>query len=601
MDSIAASTLPQLLQEVHAWLRGPQAYPPPPAVVEDIAVAVQELTVESQQSEDAVAEPLLLVLLLGGSGTGKSTLFNALAGERLASVQVRRPTTTAPIAYVHADIPVQRLTAYPPLQHIQVQRHRRAGLHGKILVDTPDFDTHQAVLDHRHIVLDLLPFCDLILFVVSPEKYVDRAAWDVLLPQVPHRAFAFVFTKVDLLYDDGGTPPYADLLAMVQAAGYAQPRLYRVAAEHWLQYRTGERQNPPVGDDFLALESWLEDELRREDVAELKAHLRWRKLEYLHQALLAARPPALEQVLPSLRQAWEVCLGETANTLQDMVHETVQGALSRLQMEVVIEQHRQFRGLLGGYFALVDLLRFAPTLLLQHLRQEPGGQSYVIARLRDALAGPLAREAWQRLHVRLRHAAGELTMHTDGTGPLRWLSTRLSPLEPDGPLWLSQALPALFAQLLTPPVARNPLMRGAQYLCKCLFEFLPLLFVGICGYQLTVSFLQGQYLGAPFLLHTGALLLLLCLGLHGGVALVFPLAWVRRHRRFTHLLAEQVQRLLLQRYMGVLDDFAAAVRQEQQQLDQFCEQLQAQQRLLTLSEPTSVQGVFAMPETWREP
>jgi hypothetical protein len=422
----------------------------------------------------------------------------------------------------------------------------------------------------------------------------------VLLPQVPHRAFAFVFTKADLLYDDGGTPPYADLLAMVQAAGYAQPRLYRVAAAQWLQYRIGERQNPPAGDDFLALEGWLEDELRREDVVELKAQLRWRKLERLRQALVAARPPALEQVLPSLRQTWELCLGDAADMLQASVHETVHGTLSRLQMEVVLEQHRQFRGLLGGYFSLVDLLRFAPTLLLQRLRQEPDGQSYVIARVRDALVGTLAQETWQRLHMRLRHAAGELTMHTGGAGPLRWLSARLSPLEQDGPAWLGQALPALLAQLLTPPVASNPFVRGAQHLCKWLFELLPLLFVGLCGYQLTVSFSQGQYLGAPFLLHAGALLLLLCLGLHGGVALVFPLAWPRRHRRFTHLLAEQLRRLLWQRYVSVLDDFAEAVRREQQRLDQLCGQLQTQQQQLALVEPTSVQGVFALPETWRQ-
>jgi hypothetical protein len=599
---MTTSILPQILQEVRNWLSGPQTCPPAPAVTEDIAMALQELASESQQPQAAPEEPLLLVLLLGGSGTGKSTLFNALAGARLAPVQVTRPTTTSPIAYVHADIPAQRLAAYPPLQHIQVRRHHRAGLHGKILIDTPDFDTHQAMLEHRHIVLDLLPCCDLVLFVVSPEKYVDQAAWDVLLPQVPHRAFAFVFTKADLLYgdDDGGTPPYADLLAMVQAAGYAQPRLYRVAAEHWLQYRTGERQHPPVGDDFLALESWLEDELRREDVAELKAHLRWRKLERLRQDLLAARPPDLEQVLPALRQAWELCLSDTADTLYGLVQETVQGTLSRLQIDVVFEQHRQFRGLLGGYFSLVDLLRFAPTLLLQRLRQEPGGQAYVIARIREALAGTLAHEAWQRLHVRLRHTAGELTMPTGGAGPLRWVSAHLSPLEQDGPIWLGQALPPLLAQLLTLPVASSAVVRGAQYLCKWLFELLPLLFVGLCGYQLTVSFSQGQYLGAPFLLHAGALLLLLCLCLHGGVALVFPLAWPRRHQRFTHLLAEQLRRLLWQRYAGVLDDFAAAVQQEQQRLDELCRQLQAQQQFLTLSEPTSVQGVFAMPETWHE-
>ena len=600
MDSTSAPTLPQVLQEVHDWWRGPQMYPLTPAVAEDIAVALQELTIDSHQADTAQEEPLLLVMLLGGSGTGKSTLFNALAGERLAPVKVTRPTTTAPIAYVHADIPARRLTAYPPLQHIHMVRHRRAGLSGKILVDTPDFDTHQAMLEHRHIVLDLLPFCDLVLFVVSPEKYLDQAAWDVLLPQVAHRAFAFVFTKADLLYDDGGSPPYADLLALVQAAGYEQPRLYRVAAEHWLQYRTGERQTPPAGDDFLALEGWLEDELRREDVAELKAHLRWRKLEHLRQALVAARPAGLEQALPPLRQAWELYLSETADTLYALVQATVQGALSRLQIDVVFEQHRQFRGLLGGYFSLVDLLRFAPTLLLQRLRQEPGGQAYVIERLRDALAGALAHETWQRLHVRLRHAAGELTMPTGGAGPLSWLSAHLSPLEQDGPAWLSQALPTLLAQLLTPPVANNPLVRSGQYLCKWLFELLPWLFVGLCGYQLTVSFSQGQYLGGPFLLHAGALLVLLCLCLHGGVALVFPLAWRRRHRRFTHLLAEQFRRLLEQRYLAVLDDFAEAVARERQRLDQLCEQVRVQQQRVALPESTSVHGVFAMPQTWRE-
>ena len=66
MDPITTSTLPQVLQEVHNWLPGPQTYPPAPAVTEDIAMALQELAIDSQQPEAAPEAPLLLVLLLGG-------------------------------------------------------------------------------------------------------------------------------------------------------------------------------------------------------------------------------------------------------------------------------------------------------------------------------------------------------------------------------------------------------------------------------------------------------------------------------------------------------------------------------------------------------
>lgn len=593
-----------ILRAVQAWLQEPHAYPIAPAAQEAITAALQACLLEDHDDHGPDTEPLLLVALLGGSGTGKSTLFNALAGATLAATGVQRPTTTVPMAYVHKAIPEHRLAAYPPLQHIQIVRHQRDGLRHKILIDTPDFDTHQAVTEHRQAVLDLVPYCDLVLFVVSPEKYVDLAAWDMLLPQIPQHGFAFVLTKDDLLYDDGGVPPETHIRAMLKESGYEQLRLYRVKAEQWLAYRTGTRQEPPQGDALLALEHWLEEELRRDDVAVLKATLFWRKRERLRQALLAARPPELEQTLGTLRTAWEQSLRNTVEVLDSAVQAPVRAALSRLQMDVVMEHHRQFRGLLGVYFALVDLLRYGPSLLVHSLRREPDGVAYVLDRVTDVLQSAWARETWQQLHLTLRHRTGELTLETGGTTPLRWISKRLATLEQEGPTFLRQALPTLLVDLQTPPMAANRLVRLVQQTLKGLFEFLPLVFVLLCGYQLAVSFWQGNYLGGPFLLHAGALLLLLCLLVHGGVALVFPLAWQRRHRRFTSLLSEQFARLLRQRYRAVLDELGQALRQEQASIDHLCAQIEAQSSPQVTPQHVSLKGLLATPEesaTMRQP
>jgi energy-coupling factor transporter ATP-binding protein EcfA2 len=556
-------------------------------------VALEDLVLEEQEQTEDNDEPLLLVLLLGGSGTGKSTLFNALAGERLAPASIQRPTTTAPIAYVHLSIPASRLAAYPPLQQMQVVRHSRPGLQRKILIDTPDFDTHQAVVEHRQLVFELLPWCDLVLFVASPEKYVDQAAWQLLLAQVPHRAFAFVFTKADTLYDDGGILPHRDLLNKVQALGYAQPRLYRVAAEQWVQFRTGERQERPQEDDFLALEHWLEDEIQPDDVVELKATLRWRKVERLRQALIAVRPAALDTLFPQLQQAWEQHLSDAVEAFDTAAQAPVETVLTRLQMEMVIEQHRQFRGLLGAYFSLADLIRYGPTLLLQTLRQEPGGISYVQERLREVWDGPVGRETWRQLHRRLRHTAGECLVDQAGTNALHWLTRRLIPLEDAGPSCLSQALPIILAELMHPLVATHSLLRAGQRLLKGLFELLPVLFVLLCGSQLVVAFWHGQYLGGAFLFHAGAILVFLCLVLHAGVGFVFPVAWRRRQRRFSRLLSEQLWRFLSWRYMAILDDLAAATQEEQQTIDRLCARLQPFTQTRALLERTSLQGVFA--------
>src|SRR5438552_2032913 len=44
-----------------------------------------------------------VLALVGGTGVGKSTLLNALAGDQVSPASARRPTTSDPVAWVPAD------------------------------------------------------------------------------------------------------------------------------------------------------------------------------------------------------------------------------------------------------------------------------------------------------------------------------------------------------------------------------------------------------------------------------------------------------------------------------------------------------------------
>src|SRR5690606_38160937 len=56
--------------------------------------------IERMGERRALASGVTVAALLGATGSGKSSLFNALVGESLADVHARRPTTTHPLAAV---------------------------------------------------------------------------------------------------------------------------------------------------------------------------------------------------------------------------------------------------------------------------------------------------------------------------------------------------------------------------------------------------------------------------------------------------------------------------------------------------------------------
>ena len=169
-----------------------------------------------------------VVALAGPTGAGKSQLFNALAGEALAAVGRRRPTTSAGQAVVWGD------GADPLLDWLAIpRRHRLApdGLDGLVLLDLPDFDSVEDA--HRLEVDRVIGLADLVAWVVEPQKYADAALHDdYLRPLASHgEAMAVVLNQADLLSPADVDAWRADVVRLMAEDGVRGAPLLVVSAE----------------------------------------------------------------------------------------------------------------------------------------------------------------------------------------------------------------------------------------------------------------------------------------------------------------------------------------------------------------------------------
>jgi energy-coupling factor transporter ATP-binding protein EcfA2 len=122
----------------------------------------------------------LLVLLLGPTGAGKSTLFNTIAGRAASPTGVLRPTTR--VAVVLANPDDQAAVRAGALAGVSVDRVRLTGdaavPPGLVLVDAPDIDSIEHA--NRELADRLVEAADLAIFVTTATRYADRVPWTVL-------------------------------------------------------------------------------------------------------------------------------------------------------------------------------------------------------------------------------------------------------------------------------------------------------------------------------------------------------------------------------------------------------------------------------------
>ncbi len=202
-------------------------------------------------------EAPLVVATLGGTGTGKSALVNALVGEEVVPTGKARPTTAQPILVCRPDIAPEMLGIDPSF--VRVIHHNAPALAELVLIDCPDPDTaesEEVTADSEPTNLArlraILPHCDAIIVTATQQKYRSARVADELAAAARGARLIFVQTHADADAD------VRDDWRRILQAGYDPGELFRVDS---LAALRDARQGLAPRGDFGRLAGLLAREL----------------------------------------------------------------------------------------------------------------------------------------------------------------------------------------------------------------------------------------------------------------------------------------------------------------------------------------------------
>jgi energy-coupling factor transporter ATP-binding protein EcfA2 len=575
-----APALRELEQRLRAWLSAKNPYP---------LSTLQRATLEglagdlARQAEALQLEqPLLVILLMGGTGVGKSTLLNALAGGSVAQASLQRPTTRDPVIYYHEALQPHRLD--PALQRCRLAAHDRPPLRHKIIVDTPDLDSND--LDNREKLHRLLPVADIVLYVGSQEKYHDKLGWELFLQQRKRRAFAFVLNKWDRCQQPGasGILPDQDLLKDLEGQGFQNPMIFRTCAQYWVD-RPWPGDNdaaspngaPPVqGEQFLDLVRWLEQGLNRLEIEAIKARGVSQLLHQLHEALVAACPPDLTHVAERVRTVWQELLGEEAHTSATVLLHTLEPYQKEIEHHFALERQRKFRNLMGTYLYWFNRLKYAGSSLRVRVPFMPrfGGsdaapKEWDLVNFTQACSTAASE---QHLDARSKALANRLLLSAETEGfPLRLLSDATESAA--GLNWRSrhaQAMIEVLGQVEHTWSKPSGVRRFLQGTIISLADWVPLV---ACAAMGTSLLWQYMYVGREF--HLSDLFLpvmvmvMVMIVLHVLIAVLLPMRWLAIRAEFEKHLESRLRAELERGYSAAPAEVAQALLAERRQVEQF--------------------------------
>ena len=186
----------------------------------------------------ALAGGRTVVALAGATGSGKSSLFNALVGAPVATVGARRPTTATPTAAIWGEESAAELLdwlAVGTRHHVPARDGFDAAqgeldLDGLVLLDLPDFDSRE--LAHRAEADRVLRLVDLFVWVTDPQKYADaRLHDDYLAALADHGAVTVVvLNQADRLSIDDAERCADDLRRLLTTDGVAGAEVFLTSA-----------------------------------------------------------------------------------------------------------------------------------------------------------------------------------------------------------------------------------------------------------------------------------------------------------------------------------------------------------------------------------
>lgn len=314
--------------------------------------------------------PAYWLVFIGGTGTGKSTLFNAFCGTSISATGVERPKTHGPILFAHEQAALGRLLGAETIPaarsatdtesqsrgcsgRLTVVEHNRDSWDRLIVVDTPDLDS--VALENRQAAEDLYLMADAVVFVTSQEKYADEVPYEFLLRILEDRApLFFILNKSQPRFDQ------SELLEPLRAHGRA-PAPERVwlipfAPDHPEQWVTRH----PAWQSF---------------VQAFFAQAGPERIPELHQARQAERAVALRDRIEQLQALLDREI-EAANQwldqLQQVHRESTRELLNEEEKNFASESRQYLQAEIRKLFSRYDVLakprRVVREILLAPLR-----------------------------------------------------------------------------------------------------------------------------------------------------------------------------------------------------------------------------------------
>jgi hypothetical protein len=291
-------------------------------------------------------ETPLVVATLGGTGTGKSALINALLGEDVVQTGRQRPTTIRPTIICRPDITPEMLGIDPA--GVELIQRDLPTLRELVLIDCPDPDTteewevsenkdlqHETALSAnpdgaiRSGTSDgaasaavagsnlarlraILPKCDVLLVTATQQKYRSARVAKELAEATHGAQVIFVQTHAEI--EDDIREDWRRLLADT----YASPHVFFVDSLHALDDQRAGRQ--PRGE-FAA----LLDQLTRQMAGAAACRIRRANFLDLVAETLEACHVRIDQTMPSVAQ------------LQTAITEQRAGLGSKLAQDMRVE------------------------------------------------------------------------------------------------------------------------------------------------------------------------------------------------------------------------------------------------------------------------